>query len=91
MDIVHHLYRAVETDQFEIPQSHGLVLYLEEYRFYLAPSEVTESLNRLVEREIMRELAGDAVSLYELRIGLVGLWVSQNKSLSRLYENSRES
>jgi len=38
----------------------------------------------------MRELAGEAVSLYELRIGLVGLWVSQNKSLSRLYEKSRE-
>jgi hypothetical protein len=24
-------------------------------------------------------------SLYELRIGLVGLWVTQNKSLSKLY------
>jgi hypothetical protein len=67
-----------------------LVLYLEEYRIYLDPGEVTVSLNSLVEREIMRELPGDVVSIYELRIGLVGLWVSQNKSLSRLHEKSRE-
>ena len=85
------LAAASRLMDYETPfRPEDLVLYLEEYRFYLDPGEVTVSLNRLVEREIMRELAGDATSLYELRIGLVGLWVSQNKSLSRLYEKSRE-
>jgi hypothetical protein len=80
--------RLMESESPFRPED--LVLYLEEYRFYLDPGEVTASLNRLVEREIMRELAGDAMSLYELRIGLVGLWVSQNKSLSRLHKKSLE-
>jgi len=85
------LAAASRLMDYETPfRPEDLVLYLAEYRFYLDPGEVTASLNRLVEREIMRELAGEAVSLYELRIGLVGLWVSQNKSLSRLYEKSRE-
>ena len=67
-----------------------LVRFLEQYRIYLDPSEVTSGLNRLVEREIMRELAGERMSQFELRIGLVGLWVAHNKSLSRLYEKSAE-
>ena len=67
-----------------------LVHYLEQYRFYPEPGEVTASLIRLVEREIMREIPGEGTSYYELRIGLVGLWVAQNKSLSRLYEKSGE-
>lgn len=80
--------RLMEYDTPFRPED--LVLYLEEYRIYLDPGEVTVSLNSLVEREIMKEIPGDAVSLYELRIGLVGLWVSQNKSLSRLHEKSTE-
>jgi len=64
-----------------------LVLYLEEYGFRFEPAEVTAGLTRLVEREIMREITGDAAVLYELKIGLVGLWAAQNKSLSRLYES----
>jgi hypothetical protein len=37
-----------------------------------------------VQRDILREVTEEGFALYELRIGLVGLWVSQNKSLSRL-------
>ena len=33
----------------------------------------------------MREVTEEGKALYELRIGLVGLWVSQNKSLSKLH------
>lgn len=64
-----------------------LMLYLEEYGFRFEPAEVTAGLTRLVEREILREITGDATVLYELKIGLVGLWAAQNKSLSRLYES----
>lgn len=63
-----------------------LVQYLEQYSIHLNPAEVTAGLNRLVEREIMWEIAAEGVLLYELRIGLVGLWVAKNKSLSHLYE-----
>ena len=63
-----------------------LVQYLEQYSIHLDPAEVTAGLTRLVEREIMWEIAAEGVLLYELRIGLVGLWVAQNKSLSHLYE-----
>lgn len=61
--------------------------YLAEYGIYLTPAEVVAGLNRLVEREIMRQLsASETLPLYELKIGLVGLWTTQNKSLSKLYE-----
>ena len=60
--------------------------YLAEYGVHLTPAQVTTALNKLVEREIMQEVSGEATTLYELRIGLVGLWVAQNKSLSKLYE-----
>jgi hypothetical protein len=63
-----------------------LVQYLEKYSIHINPAEVTAGLNRLVEREIMWEIAAEGVLLYELRIGLVGLWVAKNKSLSHLYE-----
>ncbi|MGW8318674.1 MAG: hypothetical protein ACWGPS_05455, partial [Candidatus Promineifilaceae bacterium] len=46
-------------------------------------------LSRLVEQEILREVADEGTPLYEVRIGLVGLWVNQNKSLSRLYEKAK--
>jgi hypothetical protein len=68
-----------------------LMLYLEQYGFRFEPAEVTAGLTRLVEREIMREITSDAAVLYELRIGLVGLWAAQNKSLSRLYETGNGS
>ena len=63
-----------------------LIQYLEQYGFRLDPAEVTAGLNRLVEREIMREVADEGTTLYELRIGLVGIWAAQNKSLSKLYD-----
>ena len=65
-----------------------LVQFLEQYNIYLSPAEVTAGLNRLVQREIMREYATEGILLYELRIGLVGLWVAQNKSLSHLFETN---
>jgi hypothetical protein len=68
-----------------------LMLYLEEFGFRFEPAEVTAGLTRLVEREIMRELTNDGTTLYELKIGLVGLWAAQNKSLSRLYESGNGS
>lgn len=64
-----------------------LVQYLEQYGFRLEPADVTAGLNRLVERDIMREMTDEGTTLYELRIGLVGLWAAQNKSLSKLYES----
>lgn len=63
-----------------------LIQYLEQYGFRLEPAEVTAGLNRLVEREIMAETTSEGTTLYELKIGLVGLWAAQNKSLSKLYE-----
>lgn len=64
-----------------------LIQYLSDYSLYLDPAEVLEGLNQLIEREIVQEVADEGAALYELRIGLVGLWVSQNKSLSRLHES----
>ena len=64
-----------------------LVQYLEQYGFRFDPAEVTAGLNRLVEREIMREITDEGTTLYELKVGLVGLWAAQNKSLSKLYES----
>lgn len=61
-----------------------LVQYLEQYDLHFEPAEVTNGLNLLVERDIMREVTIEATTLYELKIGLVGLWVAQNKSLSKL-------
>jgi hypothetical protein len=64
-----------------------LVSYLEQYGFRFDPAEVTAGLTRLVEREIMQEITDEGMTLYELKIGLVGLWAAQNKSLSKLYES----
>jgi type I restriction enzyme M protein len=62
-----------------------LVQQLGQYGIGLKPAEVTEALNRLVQRDIMRETGDEGAPLFEIRIGLVGLWVAQNKSFSRLY------
>lgn len=55
------------------------------YGFQLDPKEVTHALNQLVERDIMAEVTEKAVTLYVLKVGLVGLWVAKNKSLSKLH------
>lgn len=65
-----------------------LLQYLSKYNIHLPPAEVTTALNRLVQRDILREVGDEATSLYELKIGLVGLWVARNKSLSKLYETN---
>lgn len=59
--------------------------YLEPYDIHLGPTAVTSALNQLVQREIMREVTEEAKTLYELKVGLVGLWVAKNKSLTKLY------
>jgi hypothetical protein len=59
--------------------------YLRSYSIELDPLEVTNALNSLVERDIMSEVTEEGKALYELRIGLVGQWVTQNKSLSKLH------
>lgn len=58
---------------------------LQPYDFHLDPAELTGALNSLVEREIMREVTEEAKSLFEMKLGLVSLWVAKNKSLSKLY------
>jgi len=69
-----------------------LMAYLGVYGIDLAPTEVTAALNSLVEREILAEAFAGITTQYELKIGLVGLWVAQHKSLSKLHaerENGR--
>lgn len=58
--------------------------YLEQVGVYLNPMDVTNALHLLVEKEIMREVAQGAITQYELKIGLVGLWIAKHKSLSKL-------
>lgn len=70
----HHAFRPEEFVQFLAP-----------YGIHLHPKEVTTALNTLVEREIMREVRDGATTQYELRLGLVGLWAAQHKSLSKLH------
>lgn len=72
------------TDRNEPLHPATLIEYLQSFSIELDPAEVTRALNRLVQRDILREEASDGFALYDLRIGLVGLWVRQNKSLSRL-------
>jgi hypothetical protein len=77
--------RRLEPDALFQPLD--LVHYLSQYGVYLDPAEVTAGLHRLVEREIMSEIETEGTTYFSLRIGLVGLWVSQNKSMSKLYES----
>jgi outer membrane protein assembly factor BamB len=67
-----------------------LMKYLKPYGIHLSPSEVTTALNRLMERDIVREVSEGATMLYELKIGLVGLWVARYKSLSTLLTGNGE-
>jgi hypothetical protein len=86
-----HTERALLTAVSHLMDRHttfhpeDLIQYLAQYDFKLQPAEVTAALNRLVERDIMREVPEGVTTLYELRIGLVGLWTAKNKSISRLY------
>ncbi len=72
-------------DRNEPLYTEELIDYLQGYGIDLDPATATEGLNSLVTREIMREINEEGATLYEFRVGLVGLWVGQNKSLSRLH------
>jgi hypothetical protein len=61
-----------------------LIQALDPYGITLDPAQVTAALNTLVERDILREVTEAAKTVYEVRIGLVSLWVAKNKSLSKL-------
>ena len=63
-----------------------LMQYLERFGIRLKPAEITAGLEALVEREILQEVNAEGGSLYTFKIGLVGLWTAQNKSLSKLYD-----
>ena len=65
--------------------------YLEQVGIYLNPMDVTTALHTLVEKEIMREVTQGVTTQYELKIGLVGLWVAKHKSLSKLVTLSPEN
>jgi Fe2+ or Zn2+ uptake regulation protein len=81
------LAHLMDRDSLFHPED--LMAYLKPYDIELSPAEVTAALNHLVERDILQEVTEGAVTLYELRIALVGLWVAQHKSLSKLlYENN---
>lgn len=72
-------------DRNEPLYAEELLDYLQGYGIDLDPATATEGLNSLVTREIMREVNEEGATLYEFRVGLVGLWVGQNKSLRRLH------
>ena len=59
--------------------------FLGKYNIHVTPSEVTAALQRLVERGIIGEVTQGASAQYELKLGLVGLWVAKHKSLSKLH------
>jgi len=86
-----HAERALLTaaahlmDRNEPLRPEVFIEYLQSYSIELDPMQMTEGLNSLVARDIMREVTEEGKALYELRIGLVGLWVARNKSLSRLH------
>ena len=61
-----------------------LVNYLEPYNIHLSPADVTRALTSLVERDILQEVSSGATVQYELRVGLVGLWVAKYKSMGKL-------
>lgn len=66
------------------------VQQLEQYGIQLNAVDTITALNSLVERDILQETTEQATTLYTLKIGLVGLWISQNKSLSKLYASNEE-
>lgn len=65
-----------------------LVAFLQPYNIHFTPAEVTNALTRLVERDILKEISPDVSIQYELKVGLVGLWVAKHKSLSKLQAKS---
>lgn len=62
-----------------------VVQVLAPFGIALSPAEVTDALGSLVRRQIMREINDGPTTLYELQLGLVGMWIEQSKGLGRLY------
>ncbi len=52
----------------------------------LLPADITGALRRLVSREILSEYRDRRLSFYDMRVGLVKLWVEENRNLSALFE-----
>ncbi|MBE2221677.1 MAG: AAA family ATPase [Anaerolineae bacterium] len=73
----------MEVDRLCHPED--LMQYLETYGISLKPTEVTTALNSLTQREILAEVSEGVTTLYELKTGLIGLWVAKYKSLSKLH------
>ncbi|MFO7679072.1 MAG: PQQ-binding-like beta-propeller repeat protein [Chloroflexota bacterium] len=73
----------MEADMLFHPED--LMQYLETYGIHLNPNDVTTALTSLAQREILAEVSEGVTTLYELKTGLVGLWVAQHKSLSKLH------
>ena len=73
----------MEGDMLFHPED--LMEYLETYGIHLNPTEVTTALNSLTQREILAEVSEEVATLYELKTGLIGLWVAKYKSLSKLH------
>jgi hypothetical protein len=65
-----------------------LVQALEPFGMALSPALVTRALESLVQRKIMRVVSDGPTALYELQLGLVGMWIEQTKSLAGLYAES---
>ncbi len=81
----------MEVDMIFHPED--LMQYLETYGIQLNPTDVTTALNSLTQREILAEVSESTTTLYELKTGLIGLWVAKYKSLSKLHaerETERE-
>jgi outer membrane protein assembly factor BamB len=73
----------MEVDRLFHPED--LMQYLETYSIHLKPTDVTTALNSLTQREILAEVSEGVTTLYELKTGLIGLWVGKHKSLSKLH------
>ena len=71
----------------ELPfRTNALVNALEPYKTALTPAQITAALETLVRRNIMQVSHDGVQAQYALKIGLVGAWIEQSKSMSRLVE-----
>ncbi len=67
-----------------------LMEYLKPYDIHLDAAEVTTAISHLVERDILQEVHEGPITLYELKVTLVGLWIARHKSLTKLYSSNGE-
>ncbi|MGB1249404.1 MAG: AAA family ATPase [Candidatus Promineifilaceae bacterium] len=62
----------------------AIVEALQPYKTTLTPTQITAALEKLVQRNIMTVAHDGVQTQYELKVGLVGAWIEQSKSMSRL-------